>query len=133
MTVFVDTSALFAVLDAGDACHMKAAQAWRKLVTDAIPLLTSCYVLVETHALVQHRLGMAAVRALSANLLPLIEVHWIAEDLHARAVSSLLLLDRKRVSLVDVSSFEIMRQRGISRCFSYDRHFDQQGFVRFVA
>lgn len=40
MTVFVDTSALYAVLDRDDSNHAAAAAVWRRLVTDGADLLT---------------------------------------------------------------------------------------------
>ncbi|HHY95520.1 MAG TPA: PIN domain-containing protein, partial [Firmicutes bacterium] len=49
--VFVDTSALYAVLDADDEWHEKAKAAWEKLLSnDEVVLITSNYVLVETSA-----------------------------------------------------------------------------------
>jgi predicted nucleic acid-binding protein len=63
MTVFVDTSAFYAVLDRDDANHAEAKNVWTRLVREGTTFLTSNYVLVETAALLQHRLGMAAVRS----------------------------------------------------------------------
>jgi len=37
-------------------------------------LVTTDYVLVETAALLQHRLGMAAVRSFHKNVVPVLEV-----------------------------------------------------------
>jgi len=62
MSVFVDTSALLAVLDAGDAQHPHARAAWQTLLHGDEPLVTTSDVLVETFALVQNRLGMDAGR-----------------------------------------------------------------------
>ena len=59
MTVFVDTSALMALLDADEARHAEAVQTWRRLLDDDHRLITSNYVLVEAYALVQRRLGSA--------------------------------------------------------------------------
>ncbi len=58
MSVFVDTSALLAVLDAGDAQHPPARAAWQTLLERDERLITTSYVPVETFALVQNRLGM---------------------------------------------------------------------------
>lgn len=52
MRIFVDTSAFFALLDRDDANHKKAN-----------------YILVESFALIQHRLGMDAVMGLQEDLL----------------------------------------------------------------
>ena len=72
--VFLDTSAVYAIFDAGDASHEVAAGAWDSLLRSDTPLHTSNYVLVELTALLQSRLGMAAVDALEAYVLPWVEV-----------------------------------------------------------
>ncbi len=45
----------------------------------------------------------------------------------------MLSQSRRRLSLVDCSSFEVMHRRGIDRCFAFDRHFRQQGFTPLEA
>jgi predicted nucleic acid-binding protein len=73
--VFVDTSALYALLDAGDAQHAAARAVWADLLTagGASPM-THGLVVVETVALVQRRLGLAAVQTLTADLLAPVEI-----------------------------------------------------------
>jgi predicted nucleic acid-binding protein len=41
---------------------------------------------------------------------------------------SMLAADKKRLSLVDCISFNIMRRLGIKSAFAFDRHFKEQGF-----
>ena len=77
MTVFVDTSALLAVLDAGDLFHPQASAAWRRLIEDDEDLVSTNYVLVETFALSQRRLGMDAVRTLDQDIVPMLDVFWL--------------------------------------------------------
>ena len=48
MTVFVDTSAFLAVLDADDVNHFQASRVWQDLITQEVPLVCNNYVLVET-------------------------------------------------------------------------------------
>ncbi len=60
MSVFVDTSGLLAILDAEDLHHAQAAACWKELIERDEPLVSTSYVLVETFALVQKRLGLAA-------------------------------------------------------------------------
>lgn len=128
MIVFVDTSALLAALDADDAVHEAAAQEWRRLLAGDVPLETSSYVLVEVQALVQARLGLEALRVLVRDFVPLLHVVWVDPEVHAAAVSALLTAGRRRLSLVDCTSFEVMRRRGLTRAFTFDRHFAEQGF-----
>lgn len=74
MSVFIDTSAFLAVLDADDRFHQQARGIWERLLTGAEDLLCTNYVLVKTVALAQRRLGLEAVRALEEDVLPLIKV-----------------------------------------------------------
>lgn len=128
MSVYVDTSALLALLDADESRHRDAASQWARLVEEDEPMLAASYVLVETFAVVQRRLGMEAVRALERDVLPLIETDWVGEEIHRVAAAALLGANRRGLSLVDCASFEIMRRRGLTRVFAFDQHFAEQGF-----
>lgn len=128
MSVFVDTSALLAVLDADDRHHARAAAAWRTLIDGDEELVTTNYVLVETFALVQSRLGLKAVRALQQDVVPMIQTGWMAAEDHEAAVAALLTAGRRRLSLVDCASFGAMRRSGLTRAFTLDRNFAEQGF-----
>jgi predicted nucleic acid-binding protein len=125
---FVDTSALIALLDGNEAKHIACARSWRKLLADDEVLVTSSYVLVETYALAQRRLGIDAVRTLTTDYVPLLAVDWIDETVHGAALASLLTANRRELSLVDCASFEIMRRRDISKAFALDADFAKQGF-----
>ncbi|HID83570.1 MAG TPA: PIN domain-containing protein [Anaerolineaceae bacterium] len=127
--VFVDTSALYALLDADDRYHAAAAAAWRELLQDeGTVLFTSNYVMVETFALVQHRLGIPAVRALQQDLLPVMTVRWVDAEVHQAAVAALLAAGRRDLSLVDCVSFELMRRHGWDMALTFDSDFHDQGF-----
>ena len=128
MTTFVDTSAVYALLDGRDRNHRRAAETLRELLDRGEPLVTTNYVIVELLSLVQSRLGVAAVRAANDDILALVETSWIDEDIHARAVASLLAAGQRKLSLVDCASFEIMRTRGLRTAFAFDRDFAEQGF-----
>lgn len=126
--ILVDTSALYAVLDRDDKNHAAAEVTWAHLLQTDEPLLVTNYIVVETTAIVQHRLGMEAVRVLCGDILPALDVHWITEADHAQAQNALLATDRRRLSLVDCSSFHVMRSRLVRRTFAFDAHFSEQGF-----
>lgn len=133
MTVFVDTAALYAYLDADDANHAGCEREWRRLLEHGEPLVTSNHVLVETCALVQHRLGVQAVRDLQEVMLPALQVLWVGEQAHREAVSALLTAGRRDLSLVDCATFGLMRQWAITSAFTFDRQLDEQGFERIPA
>ena len=133
MSVFIDTSALLALLDADEACHAEARRIWERLLGDDEPLVTTNYVLVEVYALTQRRLGSAAVRAFTDDLLPVIDVDWIERSRHDSGVSAIIAASRRDLSLVDAVSFETMRRHGIDRAFAFDRHFENSGFARIAS
>ena len=128
MTLFVDTSALLAYLDADQPRHGDIAEAWRRAIDDRDSLVTSNYVLLETFALAQRRLGLDAVRDLAGQLVPLLHALWVDEELHAAATAALFTAGRRRLSLVDCTSFELMRRHGIAEALSLDADFVRQGF-----
>lgn len=132
MTVFVDSSALYAVLDADDASHPDAARIWLRLLEQREALLTTSYHVVETFALVQRRLGLPAVRALATDVLSVVEVRWVDESVHRAAVAAVLTAGKRDLSLVDCAAFVVMRERGVRDAFAFDADFEDQGFTCLV-
>ncbi len=128
MKVFVDSSAFLAVLDADDENHPLARQVWEKILTAGAFLITTSYVLVETYAVVQRRLGMDALRTFHEDIVPLLQIEWIGEELHERGADAVLTANRRNLSLVDCTSFAAVRRLGIKQVFAFDRHFAEQGF-----
>ncbi|HEX6903548.1 MAG TPA: PIN domain-containing protein [Thermoanaerobaculia bacterium] len=133
MTTFLDTSAILALFDADDPRHPEVDSVWKELILSDEPLVSSNYILVETLALVQRRLGMAAVQAVYQDVIPLLEIEWLNEEIHERALAAFLKASRRRLSFVDCSSFEVMWQRGITRAFAVDGHFNEHGFEQIPA
>lgn len=102
MTTLVDTSASLAMLDADGDDHAAAKELWQPLVSQDAPLACTNYILVETFALAQRRLGMGAARTLPEDLLPVV--------------------------VVDRVSFDAMRRLDIETAFAFDRHLADRGF-----
>ena len=131
--VFLDTSALYALLDAEQRFHDNAKRTWEHLLSGTRIgqefLVTHHAVVMEASALIARRLGPEAVRELHDGLLPVAEIVWINEKLHRRATAAMFAAGRRRVSLVDWLSFEVMRDRRIRRAFTYDGDFAEQGFL----
>ena len=117
------------MLDRDDEFHSSARELWSRLVSDGDPLLTSNYVALESFALIQARLGMDAVRVFHDDMLPVLQLQWIAAEDHRAAVQAVLAAGRRSLSLVDCTSFQIMRRFGVKTVFALDRHFGEQGFT----
>jgi predicted nucleic acid-binding protein len=129
VTAFIDTSALLAVLDAGDLKHTAAKAAWEKLLGGEADIVTHNYILVETSALVLRRLGLEALRVFEADIVPILRVVWVTPEVHEAAVGAHLLAARRALSLVDCVSFEVMRRAGLRAAFAFDSHFGESGYM----
>ena len=68
MSVFADTSGLYALLFESEESHADVVRVFRDTLTGERPLWTTSYVLVETIALLQSRVGLEPVRALIKTL-----------------------------------------------------------------
>ncbi len=127
MSVFVDTSGLYALLVRTEERHDDVVSALRKVLEEGRVLHTTSYVIVETVALLQHRLGLAPVRDFVEHLLPLLSIEWVTEALHRKGTEHVLREDRRRLSLVDCVSLEYIRSEGILDVLALDSHFTQAG------
>lgn len=126
--IFADTSGLYALLDKIDRNHDTANRLWRSFAQRNETILTSSYVLVESHALIQARLGMAALLDFYNRTVPLLSIRWIDKGTHEDALKTLIKLNRRKVSLVDCTSFVLMQQNNVQEAFAFDPHFAEQGF-----
>lgn len=126
--VFVDTSAFYALMDRSDKNYEQAAGLWKYLVEKDLYLNTSNYVIVETLAILQSRLGFEAANLWYRDVLSLAEVLWIEGSIHNLAHELWLGLGRRKLTFVDCVSFATMRHYKIEKVFVFDRHFEEQGF-----
>lgn len=130
--VLVDSSAQLPLLNDSDPLHLDATSHWHRLLdgiwAGKIAGITHSGVVSEAVSLVQRRLGMASVRQLNDRILSVLHIVWVDEELHNRAFAAMLAADRRSVSLVDWTSFELMRSRGITHALAFDAHFAERGF-----
>lgn len=126
--IFIDTSAFYALFDRDDNHHSSAALAWESIRDNPGQLACSNYILLETIALLQNRLGMPTVQDF-VELTTFMSVYWVSIEQHNRSVAALLTASRRGLSLVDCTSFDIMRSQGIRTSFTFDRHFAELGFT----
>lgn len=126
--IYVDTSALLALVNEDDPDHDRAMQTWQRLIEEEEYLLCNNYVLVESIALIQRRIGLEAVSILHNDIIPFIEVEWLDEELHNAIVKAVIKTNRRQISLVDNASFDAMWRHNIETAFAFDSHFPDQGF-----
>ncbi len=133
MSVFADTSALYPLLVSTETTHALVRAEFARLVNSAQPIWTTSFVLVETMALLQHRIGLPAARDFDEEIVPVLSVYWVDDDLYRRGMDRLWREDRRRVSLVDCVSFELMKLKGVTIAFAVDSHFTEAGFEAIQA
>lgn len=126
-SVFVDTSGFYAVLDADDPFHTVARTGFERAEREEWQLVTTNYVVHETWALVQHRLVWNAVEDFLDVMLPLCRVGFVDEALHSQAAQSCRQSRRRKLSLTDCISFEVMRRLQLTEAIAQDQHFSENG------
>jgi predicted nucleic acid-binding protein len=99
-----------------------------KLVGGRRTIWTTSFVIDETMALLQRRIGLSAARDFDEHVLPTIRVRWVDEALYRLGTERLWREDRSRLSLVDCVSFEFMEAEGLTTAFAVDRQFSDAGF-----
>jgi predicted nucleic acid-binding protein len=129
-TAFVDSAAFYALIDKNSIDYQRAHALLRQLTEGNRKLVTSNFVVAESHALLLNRLGRYMARGF---------LHWVdrsslivarvsvSDEQRARVIVD--SYDDKDFSLTDATSFAVMERLGIVEAFTFDRHFRQFGFA----
>ncbi len=125
--IFLDTSAAYAAIDAADPNHREAAERLQAALQQRIPVLTHNYVVLESTALIQRRLGLHAALSFLKDT-RILKIHWVTQNEHNEAVQLLERRGKRNLSLVDCMSFVVMKQYGITTALVYDSDFQAEGF-----
>lgn len=133
-SVFVDSGAWIALAEQADPLHERAREQWDLLVRTRARLVTSTPVMIETFTFLDRRASReAALRwRASLNLTPRLRILGCSPTNLAAAWAYFDRKDLHKLSLVDATSFVLMRAHGIRVAFAFDTHFAVEGF-RFVA
>jgi len=120
MSLFVDTSIWYAAADSGDRSNSSA----KTILTGGEALVTSDHVLVETWSLLHHKLGRnVAERFWDALRSGIAAIEAVGPaDLEAAWEIGVSWRDQD-FSIVDRTSFAVMRRLGIERAASLDEDF----------
>jgi predicted nucleic acid-binding protein len=111
-----------------ETAHESVRAAFARLLDTDQPIWLTSFVLVETMALLQHRIGLDAARDFDEEIVPSLSVYWVDDDLYRRGTERLWKEDRRQLSLVDCVSFELMKLKGLTIAFAIDPHFQEAGF-----
>jgi predicted nucleic acid-binding protein len=126
--IFLDTSAIYALADKADPNHASAYGKFALALESKEILLVHSYVLVESAALLQARLGLHSALLFLRDATAF-DVEWVDLALHEAAMKELEKIGKKGIGLVDCMSFVVMRRRGVQRVLAFDPDFHDQGFA----
>jgi predicted nucleic acid-binding protein len=123
--VFVDTSALIALLDADDPRHQAARAALVDLGSH--DLVTTGYVVAESIAVTRRRFGVDGTVALVDDILPLVDVLPVDPSEHASALARYRASLPSGTSFVDQVSIHVIARDQIAVAFALDADFAATG------
>ena len=126
--IFLDTSAVLAFVNYKDDFHSQSIETLGSILANGEQLLTHNYVISETIALLQRRVGLASAIAFQRDVQSYVTIHWITEADHGHAVQRWIARNTRRLNLVDCMSFVVMKMYGCDTAFAYDSDFETEGF-----
>jgi predicted nucleic acid-binding protein len=135
-TVFVDTSAFFALVDPTDTNHRHAKTHLKRLLRGRHPLLTTTDIFDESVTLIRYRLGHNPALTFGTELRAsswcrLVDVTAETREL---AWSFFARHADQSFSFTDCTSFATMQSMRVSEAFTFDRRdFGAAGFVALPA
>ncbi len=124
--VVVDMSALYALLSASDINHERARRAFLSLLDADTDFIVPSYVLVESAALVQARMGLDAAKTLMETVRSAATIFWVEEGVHWEAWDLLVGRSRRKLSLVDCATIVVARSLD-APVFAFDEDFLVEG------
>jgi len=129
MSVFVDASAFYALINKNDIFHEQAKVISAILSKNNEVLITSNYTLAETYTILRSKMGFdVASKFVDEIKKNLIQIIWVDEIIHNRAIE--IFLEKKEpkdLSFFDCIDFALIESAGIEKAFSFDRHFEILG------
>ena len=124
---FLDTSVIYALADGADPNHQRAKRLFKQALEAKEDLLVHNYILAESAALLQNRLGFDPARRFlreSENF----HIHWLTQQDHQKGVELWSKRGRRGLSLVDCVSFVVMRRYRVKKVLAFDPDFEREGF-----
>ena len=132
--VFIDTGAWIALAEKRDSLHERAVAEWQAIERAGARLFTSVPVVIETFTFLDRRGSRELALRWKASLAGLRRFEVLGVN-RADLEEAWALFERKellKLSLVDATSFALMRRNRIKFAFAFDVHFSLAGF-RYVS
>jgi predicted nucleic acid-binding protein len=128
---FLDTSAVFALLDRTDSNHQQATALFRSINAARTTLVLTNFIRAEAHALILNRLGHAVADRFLADMArsPANTLIRVTEADERQALELIARYKDKDFTITDATSFVVMERLGIGHAFSFDEDFRQYGWA----
>ena len=131
-SIFVDTSAWFALLNKKDKEHAKIKEIYQALLENNNTLIISNQVLGETFTLLRYRvknneLPFKFIELINKSIL--IKKVFVEEKIGKEALKILENYKDQKFSYVDATSFALMDKLELKYALSLDIHFAAAGFI----
>lgn len=129
LEVFVDTSALIALLDPRDQYH-KRIQKFLKSLNQPLRCTTTNLILAELLTFFSRQGFLKKTFEFQAGSLkdPNFNVIWIDQALHHEACHLLQKFQDQKLSFADAASFAVMRNNHLTTALAFDDDFIRAGF-----
>jgi hypothetical protein len=131
-SVFVDTSAWFALLNKKEQEHAKIKEIYQALLENNNTLIISNQVLGETFTLLRYRiknneLPFKFIELINKSMM--IKKVFVEEKFEKEALKILKDYQDQKFSYVDTTSFTVMNRLELKYALSLDTHFAAAGFI----
>ena len=124
---FVDTSVFYAFLDKSDKFHGEATELFRKARKEHYTLISSNFILAESHALILSKLGRKIASRWLFSIHKIVSIERITEEDEIKAKEIIKTFEDKDFSYTDATSFAIMERLGLVDAWAVDIDFVQYG------
>lgn len=122
MTIFIDSSALVALVDRDDAAHATMVEAYNQLLDERYRMFTTNYVMAETYDLLMAGVGPAIARQW-LRYAKLDVYHADEQDLRKARQEALRATSGNGLSLTDAVSLSVMKRLNVADALAADPNF----------
>lgn len=120
---YVDTGFFYAILDQSDKWHGVCKQIIDEVRSQSRRLVTTTYVVAETHALLLYKLGQNIATPWLRDIRMWVEVHTPPNEDENRAIAIIEQYANQPFTFTDAVSFAVIESLRIPVALAVDKHF----------
>jgi len=132
--IFVDTSAFLAIVNEKDNNHTSAKTFLEGIKTGKVKvkkIITSDYIIDETLTRIRYSVGHKEAVKWGKDILAskVVEKIEVEKEIFELAWEIFETYEDKKLSFTDCTSFALMKKKDIEKVFSFDKDFENMGFI----